>query len=142
MKSKRALAYSAICFFGFFGAGIAVVSYLTAGVELYAAVGLKAAFIIPAACALIFLLITEQKRQKPWLKAMVERETENYMRFHADMVDPVKAAKFGVSSGGLWVLAIAVFITIGFITGWRYAWLVFPFTLAIQVFMVTMIYKK
>lgn len=140
MKNGRALAYGAVCLAGFLGAGLAVVSFIFIGFEMSAALGIKIALILPAICALIFLLTTEPKRQKPWLKAMVDREVENSMKYHADMVDPVKAARFGVASGGLWVLAIAVFVTIGFVIGWQYAWLVFPFALAIQVFMVTTIF--
>jgi hypothetical protein len=73
---------------------------------------------------------------------MVEHEIENSMRFHIDMVDPVRAARFGVASGGLWILAIAVFLTCGFTVSWQYSWLVFPFTLAIQVFMTATIFGK
>ena len=142
MVSRRALAYGFVCLIGFLGAGLAVVSFLFNGVEMSAALGIKMALILPAICALIFLLTTETKRHKPWLKAMVEREIENSMRYHMDMVDPVKAARFGVASGGLWILAIAVFITLGFVISWQYSWLVFLFTLAIQVFMTATIFGK
>ena len=142
MKKSRALAYGAVCIAAFLGAGLAVVSFLFEVFEMSVALGIKIAFILPAVCALIFLLATEPKRQKPWLKAMVEREIENSMRFHQDIVDPVKAAKFGVASGGLWILAIAIYITLGIIFGWLYALLVFPFALAIQVFMVATIFER
>jgi len=142
MKNGRALAYGAVCWAGFLGAGLAVVTFFLDGFDMSSALIAKTAFIIPAICAFIFLLTTEPKRHKPWLKAMVDQEIENSMRFHQDMVDPVKAAKFGVASGGLWILAIAVFITCGFIVGWQYAWLAFLFTLAIQVFMLTAIFEK
>jgi hypothetical protein len=142
MKSGRALAYGIVCLVGFLGTGLAVVSFLFNGFEMSAALGVKMALILPAICALIFLLATETKRQKPWLKAMVEREIENSMKFHMDMVDPVKAARFGVASGGLWILAIAVFVTLGIVIGWQYSWLVFLFTLAIQVFMTATLFGK
>ena len=58
------------------------------------------------------------------------------------MVDPAKAARFGVASGGLWILAFAVFMTLHFAAGWHYAWLAFPFALAAQVFMVATIFEK
>ncbi|MCL2154387.1 MAG: permease prefix domain 1-containing protein [Leptospirales bacterium] len=139
MKSGRALAYGIICFIGILGVGFAGISFLFGGLELSVVLGIKIALVLFAACALIFLLATESRRQKPWLKTMVEREIENSMQ---DMVDPVKAARFGVASIGLWILATALFITLGFIIGWYYSWLVFLFGLAIQVFMVTMIFKK
>lgn len=142
MKNRRALMYGVVCLTGILGAGLAVVSFLSKGLEMSAALGIKIALILPAICGLMFLLITETKRQKPWLKAMIDLETEKHMKFHSDIVNPVKAAKFGAASGGLWLLAIAVFVTLGFVTGWQYAWLVFLFTLAIQVFMVVTIFEK
>ena len=142
VKNGRALAYGIVCLLGILGAGLAVVSFLATEMGLPAALGIKAVFIIPAICALIFLLVTEPKRQKPWLKAMVEHEIEYSMKFHSEIVDPVKAAKFGVTSGGMWILTIAIFITLGLLRGWQLSWLVFPFALAIQVFMVTTIFGK
>ena len=88
------------------------------------------------------MLVTEPKRQKPLLKTLVDREIENSMVLPRDMVDPIKAAKFGVASGGLWILAVAVFIATGILLSWQYSWLVFPFALAAQVFMTTMIFEK
>ena len=140
MKNGRAAAYGIVCLFCVLGAALAVVSFLIDGMEMSEALIIKTALLIPGVCGLIFLLATESKRQKPWLKAMVEREVENSVRFHTDMVNPVKAAKFGVASGGLWLLAIAIFITLGFLIGWQYSWLVFLFTLAIQVFMTATIF--
>ena len=142
MKKGRALAYGIVCLAAFLGAGIAVVSFLFYDFEMSVALGIKMAFILPAVCALIFLLVTETKRQKPWLKAMVDRDIENSMKFHQDMVDPVRAAKFGAASGGLWILAIAGFITLGIVISWPYAWLVFLFALAIQVFLTMTIFEK
>ena len=142
MKKGRALAYGIVCLAAFLGAGLAVVSFLSYGFEMSVVLGIKTMFILPAICALIFLLVTETKRQKPWLKAMVDRDIENSMKFHQDMVNPVKAAKFGVASGGLWILATAVFITLGIVTGWHYSWLVFLFALAIQLFMTMTIFEE
>jgi len=142
MKNTRALLYGAVCFVGVMGAGLSVVAFFSSGAEFYAAIGIKSVFILPAVCVFIFLVITEPKRQKPWLKALVERDLENSAYFHKDMVDPVKAAKFGVMSAGLWVLAIAVFLSLGFLFTWRYAWLVFPFALAVQVFMTSTIFTR
>ena len=142
MKNGRAAAYGIVCLMGVLGAGLAVVSFVFNGWGMSGALIVKIALMLPAICGLIFLLATESKRQKPWLKAMIEREVKNSMRFHSDMVNPVKAAKFGAASGGLWLLAIAVFITLGFVTGWQYSWIVFLFTVAIQVFMVVTIFEK
>jgi len=142
MKTGRAIAYGIICLVGFLGASLAVATYLFDGFEMSSALIIKAVFILPAICALIFMLATEPKRQKPWLRALTEQGAEKAERFFHDTVDPAKAARFGVTSGGLWLLAIAIFAALGFLIGWQYAWIVFLFALAVQVFMVTMIFEK
>ena len=146
MKSKRAAAYGAVILAGVLGAGLAVVSFFCTDLGLPAAVGIKAAFIIPAICALIFLLITEPKRHKPWYKAMIkdmiDREMEGSAVNGNSIVNIANAARFGVASGGVWMLAIAVFLSLRFVAAWQHSWLVFPFAVALQSFMVTMIFEK
>jgi len=142
MKSRRALAYGIVCLIGFLGAGLAVVSLLFHGFEISAALVIELISILLTICTLIFLLATETKRQKPWLKALVEREIEDSIKFHMDIVDPIKAARFGVASCGLWVLAIALFVTLGLLIGWQHSWLLFLFSMAIQVFMTATIFGK
>ena len=142
MESRRALTYGIWIACLILGAGLVVVSFLFDGFEMSAALGIKLILIFSAICALIFLLMTEKKRQKPWLEAMVEHEIENTIKFHMDMVDPVKTVKFGVASGGLWILAIACFVTLGLLVSWQYSWLVFLFALGIQVFMTMTIFEK
>ena len=141
MKIGRACAYGAVGFIGSLGAGLAVVSFLFDGYEISFSLVVKIVLILPALCALIFLLATEPKRQKPWLKALIMRDIQDSMQFHQDMVDPVKAARFGVASGGLWILAIAVFLTLALYAGLPHAWIVFVFAAAVQVFMVAMIFS-
>ena len=142
MKSGRALAYSIVCFMGFLSAGLAIVSFLFDGFELSDSLIMKAILIIPALCALIFLLATESKRQKPWLRAMVEREISESIQFNLDITDPVKAAKFGVTSGGLWILALALFLTLHLYVALPFAWIIFIFAFAVQSFMVSTIFTN
>ena len=160
MGRGRAAAYGVVCLVGVAGTGLAVVSFLFDGLAMSFALGIKVAFILPALCALAFLLMTEPKRQKPWLKALTESGiglgagigsgVESGVRSGIDQtafpfldtVDPAKMARFGVSSGGLWLLSIALFLTMGLAFRWLYAWLIFPFALAAQVFMVTMLYNR
>ena len=150
MRSGRALAYGIVCLIGFLGAGLAVVSFAFNGFEMSAALSVKMALILPAVCALIFLLATESKRQKPWLKAMMEGferkvglEIETAIKQRVtSMVNPTKAARFGVVSGGIWILAIAVFFLLHLVFSLPFAWIIFLFALAIQVFMVSTIFEK
>jgi MFS family permease len=142
VKKGRALAYGLACLAMVLGAGLAVVSFLVDGFEISAALGVKMALILPGICALVFLVLTEGDRHKPWMKALVESEAENSLKYQMNIVDPVKAARFGVASGGLWILAIAVFLTLGFAISFGYSWLAFVFALAIQMFMVMMIFGR
>ncbi|MDR0489849.1 MAG: permease prefix domain 1-containing protein [Oscillospiraceae bacterium] len=149
MRSGRALAYGLACLLAILGAGLAVVSFVFGGYEMSASIVIKAALILPAVCAFIFLLATESKRQKPWLKALTERyerDAVNAIGAHivsnVGIVNPVKAARFGVASAGMWILAIALFFTFHFAAGWQFSWLVFIFAPAVQVFMVMTIFEK
>jgi len=142
VKRKRAAVYGVVSFIAFLGATLATVAFFPAGLGLAIAAGIKAVFVIPAICALIFLLITEPKRQKPWLKAIMERDIEYSIQFRKDMVDPAKAARFGVLTGGLFLLTAAVFITLQFAFNIPYAWLVFLFYIAIQSLLTSMIFEK
>jgi len=141
MKSRRALMYGIIVFVGVLGEGIAIVSFFFGDMELPMALGIEFAMVFPAVCALVFLGTTETDRKKPWVKAMAAIEAECDVLFE-HMVDPNKAAKFGVISGGLWILAIAFFIIVGITYDWWYALLVFLFALAAQVMMVSTIFVK
>ena len=141
VKNSRAIGYGIVCLLGVLGAGFAATSFFLRNWDMPSSLIVKTALIIPAICGLIFLLATEKKRQKPWLKALVEQEIENFTKLHRDIVNPAKAAKFGVFSGGLWVLAIAVFATLLLVANWQFSWLVFIFAAAIQVFMVAMIFE-
>ncbi|MCL2831934.1 MAG: permease prefix domain 1-containing protein [Treponema sp.] len=142
MKKSRGAAYAIVCLLAVLGVSLAVAAFLFAGLKISSAVAIKSVLILPAVCALVFLLATEPKRRKPWLQAAIERETENSFDLNSEIMDPVTAAKFGITSGGLWILAIAVFVTLGLIFGWQYVWLVFIFTLAIQVFMLASVFGK
>ncbi|MDR2589519.1 MAG: permease prefix domain 1-containing protein [Oscillospiraceae bacterium] len=142
MKNKRAFVYSIICMMGFLGAGFSVVFFLFTDMDIAAAIGIKAIFIIPAICILIFLVATEPKRQKPWLKAMEINEYENVVKFHTSMVNPTNAARFGLISGGIFLLTVAVFVAIGVLVAWKYAWIILPLYFALQTVLTMTIFNK
>ena len=150
MKSGRALGYGFVCLAGLSGASFAAVMLIFSNFSVSAALGIMMGLMLPAICALVFLLATEKKRQKPWLKAMMEHyekkiglDLENSINKHyTGIVNPIKAARFGIASGGLWIIAIALFFSLLLAIGWPYAWLVFIFALALQVFMASTIFEK
>ena len=142
VSKQRAKMYQLCGFAGLTGVGFMVVQIILKGFSVDVFFIMELLMILFAACFLLFLVITEPNRQKPWMKAMAERETERFMNFQMNMASPEKYARYGVLSGGLWILAIAVFVTLGFIIGWQYAWIVFLFAVAAQVFMTAMIFEK
>ncbi len=97
---------------------------------------------IPFGGLLMYLALTYKNRNKPWFEAQMRAGYVKSEHDGAEMVDPINAAKFGVASGGLWILSIALFITGQFAIKFEYSWLVFLFALALQVFMVGSIFKK
>ena len=160
MKNKRALMYGVIVFVGVLGEGLATVLFFFDDAELAIALGIEFALVVPAVCALVFLVATGSNRDKPWVKARKEEYTnpqsgiilgigigrganiEGSLNSELSMVDPVRAARFGVISGGLWILATALFILIGLSYDWWYALLVFLFAAAVQVMMTSTIFRR
>jgi len=143
MKNARASVYGIAVFVGVAGALLAITTYYLGDLELPTALGIAFATIVPAVCALVFLGATESDRLKPWAKAIYESKTDHDMRFDTEItVDPRKAARFGLCSGGLWILAVALFAFVGFTYSWWYALLVFVVALAVQVMMIPTIFVK
>jgi hypothetical protein len=91
---------------------------------------------------LIFLVLTESDRHKPWKKALVEREAEDSLKYQMNIVDPAKAARFGVATVGMWITAVGLFLVIGIFESFAYAWLVFLFTLALQMFLTMTLFTR
>jgi len=142
MVKGRALAYSVLTVVGVMGSGL-VSTIIFDWIEITPVVIIGIALIVPAISAAVFLGSTEADRRKPWardIEDLFEVEFETAFSCEGDIVNPAKAARFGIASGGLWVLTLALFLTLFFVVGWQYAWLVFIFAVPIQVFMVATIF--
>ena len=142
MTKRRALVYSILTLIGVMGSGL-ISTIIFDWIEITPVVIVGIALLVPAISAGVFLGSTEADRHKPWARdigQIIEEEIEAALGDEQDFVNPAKAAKFGIASGGLWVLALAVFLTLFIVVGWQYAWLVFIFAIPIQVFMVAMIF--
>ena len=86
------------------------------------ALGVIAAGIILALAgvmAMISLGVTQTNRTKPWLLAQ-NREYEIADRFSQD---PAAAARFGLYTVIIWVLAIAAFVVLSIVVGFAWSWL-------------------
>ena len=106
--------------------------------EMAGALGVLLSFVLPGAALLAFLVLTEKDRLKPWAKEFrsgaVKREMELWN-------NPAVAARFGLFSGAIWIFAIGLFITLGFIIGFQFSWLAFVFAVAVQLLVQALMSK-
>jgi hypothetical protein len=95
-------------------------------------------FVLPGIGLLVFLVLTEKDRLKPWAKEFHNKAVEREM---AIWQDPVKASRFGMISGAIWLFAAGIFIALGFLIGFTFSWPVFIFATAIQLLVQGRMYK-
>jgi hypothetical protein len=95
-------------------------------------------FVLPGIGILVFLVLTEKDRLKPWAKNFHNKAVESEM---AIWNDPVKAARFGMFSGAIWIFAVGIFFVLGFLIGFKFSWPVFIFATAIQLLVQGRMYK-
>lgn len=67
----------------------------------------------------IKLGISQTNRKKPWVRA-VQRDFEGQDRFSQD---PASAARFGIYTGVIWIVAFALFVVLSFTVGIAWSWL-------------------
>jgi hypothetical protein len=95
-------------------------------------------FVLPGIGLLVFLVLTEKDRLKPWAKNFHNKAVQGEM---AMWNDPVKANRFGMISGAIWIFAAGIFFVLGFLIGFKFAWPVFIFATAIQLLVQGRMYK-
>lgn len=130
MDWKRALIYAILTGVILFGLMTALVLYFMENRDMNAVLAVLIPFVLPELGLLVFMLLTEEKRYKPW----VIKEKETILEQHAKVYgDPVRMEKRGLLSGALWICAFALFLFIGFLAGWKYAVIVFLFAIAAEI---------
>ncbi|MCU6480898.1 permease prefix domain 1-containing protein [Arthrobacter sp. A2-55] len=115
LPRRRALGYGA-------AAAAAVVGLCLCALVAVAGTGLLVAgifVVLGATVGFIRLGLSQTNRRKPWVRAMA-RDYQAQDRFTQD---PVAAARFGIYTAAIWILAIAVFIWLTFTLGWGISWL-------------------
>jgi len=97
-------------------------------------------FILPGVGLLVYLILTEKDRLKPWAKKFYYKAAQNEREIEMTIMsvwsNPATAIRFGLSSGTLWIAAIGIFLLLGFLFGFKFSWLVFIFAIAIQLLLV------
>jgi hypothetical protein len=106
--------------------------------ETLPVVGVLIPFVLPGIGILVFLVLTEKDRLKPWAKNLHTKVVEGEM---AIWNDPAKAARFGMFSGAIWIFAAGIFIVLGFLIGFKFSWPVFIFATAFQLVVQGRMYK-
>jgi len=113
----RAIGYTAATAFGLGGlaSGIGYVSsgdlpWLLAGIVLCLA----------SIVGFTYLLATQTNRHKPWVVREMARHEHAADGFERD---PAAAARFGIYTVSIWLVALTGFAVIGFTIGWAWSWL-------------------
>ncbi len=139
MPWKRALVYVAAVAVILFGVVIFALTFFVGELGLEEALGTLIPFVIPGSLLMAFLVLTEKNRKKPWV---IEQEVNWAAQVGDQFSDPHTATKFGLFSGALWIFAIALFITFGFLFSFAYSWLVFVFAVAAQLLVQAFMMSK
>jgi hypothetical protein len=92
--------------------------------------GMLIPFVLPGIGMLVFLVLTEKDRLKPWAKDFRDKTVKREMEMWND---PSAAMRFGIFSGAIWIFAVGLFLLLGFLIGFKFSWLVFIFATAFQL---------
>ena len=102
-------------------------------------ISLMIPFILPGIGILVYLVLTEKDRLKPWAKSFFNKAEKQGMEMWND---PATASRFGMFSGAIWIFAIGLFILLGLLIGFKFSWLVFVFAVAIQLMVQGIMFKN
>lgn len=127
MRWIRALLYGLSVSCGLLGINTAAMMYFSVPRDYTVIFGTLIPFLIPSLCLIAYLVLTEKSRRKPWVEEGINRWLEQQTQ---DVVDPRRREQRRLVSGALWLLTAALFVTLGFIFGFRYSWVVFLFAMA------------
>ncbi|MDR1954516.1 MAG: permease prefix domain 1-containing protein [Candidatus Methanoplasma sp.] len=142
MRRGQAAVYGVLSSIGVLGAGLAFLFFFN-GMEVTIVQAAGFALFIMAICVSIYLLSTSDDRKKPWAKDHNGIMFEMAMGSDPDLecIDPAKAARFGMMSGGLWLFTIAAFIVLGLTVGWHPSWVIFLFAILVQIILASVMFR-
>jgi hypothetical protein len=122
MGRKRALLYAAASGLFYFGLCVSLLTYFAGGAELLLmeATATLIPFALPGAAFGAFLILTEKDRSKPWV---IKLREEHMQRARERFGNPAREERFGLFSGALWIAAVAAFILLTLLFGFKFSWL-------------------
>ena len=130
MEWKRALLYAVAAVVFLFGLFIFLLTFFVRDAGLPAAIATLIPFCLPSALVLAFLILTEKDRSKPWV---LEQQKEWSKQYEERFTDPTVATRYGLLCGALWIFSAAFFLILGFLIGFRWAWIIFIFSIGFQL---------
>ena len=101
--------------------------------------GILIPFVLPGIGILVYLVLTERDRLKPWAKSFHNKVVGDEM---AMWNNPATAGRFGLYSGAIWIFAVGIFLLLGFLISFKYSWLAFIFAVALQLLIQAMMSKN
>jgi hypothetical protein len=112
----RALGYAAATAVGVAGLGIGVLYLRQQRMSFVVAGGLA---VLLSVVWFTYLGVTQTNRHKPWVVRMAAaaHETDRFVQ------DPAAAARFGVYTVTIWIVALTAFGVLSFTVGWAWSWL-------------------
>src|SRR6185436_17655471 len=76
--------------------------------------------VLVGAVVFTYLGVTQTNRHKPWV---VRQQAEYAQVGDRFAKDPAAAARFGIYTATIWLLAFAAFAVLSFTVGWAWSWL-------------------
>ena len=117
MPNSRAIGYGLAA--GAMGGGIATGVLYLWHLDSIGLLATAIVLVLASVIAFIALGVTQTNRTKPWALAQ-NRQYEIEDRFSQD---PAAAARFGLYTVIIWVLAIAAFVVLSIVVGFAWSWL-------------------
>ena len=117
MPRWRAIAYgvaSALLVIGLVAGVEGYVVFARTSVVLQTAVPL----LVAGGAWLAYLFATQTNRHKPWVLELQREHAQAGNRFEED---PATAARFGIYTAAIWVVAFVAFLVLGFTAGWAWS---------------------
>jgi hypothetical protein len=111
----RAVGYGVATGVGLAGLG-SVAGYALDRALAWPVVG--AALLVSSIVIFTYLGATQTNRHKPWVVREMARHERAADRFERD---PAAAARFGIYTVSIWIVALAVFLVVGFTLSWLWA---------------------
>jgi hypothetical protein len=113
----RALGYGAATTLALAGGGFAALRLRDASLPWLIGGGVA---VLVAIIGFTYLGATQTNRHKPWVVRMAAEHQEAADRFTQD---PAAAARFGLYTVTIWLVAFAAFGVLSFTVGWAWSWL-------------------